>query len=278
MPRGGVLLKHAIGAVAVLTAPCLCGVVLARGVIAVADDQPRAHASVAGGVSLTPQRVERIARVGATGTATVTNGTGGTVRVRIRVRPWRQARGGVVTPDPRRTLSRQVSVKPSTFRLAAGARRSVAIRLKRHPPGGALFGGIDVLGVPAGAKPLNGIVPRYRLVGSLRMSPVKPVLRVRSGRLKVTGRSGRHALVLPVRNRGNTVEPITGRVTLIGPRGRRPNLLRPIRIVPRRTVNLTLGTYRGLLRGQPRGRYAIAVTLTQRGRTVLRSTRRFTLR
>jgi hypothetical protein len=125
---------------------------------------------------------------------------------------------------------------------------------------------------------LNGIVPRYRLVGSLRFNPVKPVVRVRTGHLTVTGRSGRHAVVLPVRNRGNTVEPVVGRVTLRGPGGARPNVLKPIRIVPRRTVNMTLGTYRGLLRGQPRGRYVISVTLTQRGRTVLRTTRRFTLR
>ncbi len=271
-------MKYAIGAVTVLVAPCLCGIVLAHGAIAVAKREPAARPSVATGLSLTPQRIETIARVGATGTVTVANGTGRPVRVTVRVRPWRQARSGVVTPDPRRTLRRQVAVSPSAFRLAAGARRTVSIRLRRHPSGGSLFGGIDVVGVPLGAKPLNGIVPRYRLVGSMRMSPAKPVLRVRSGGLKVTGRSGRHALVLPLRNRGNTVEPVTGRVTLMGPRGTRPNALKPIRIVPRRTVNLTLGTYRGLLRGQPRGRYAIAVTLTQSGHTVLRSTRRFTLR
>ena len=38
-------------------------------------------------------------------------------------------------------------------------------------------------------------------------------------------------------------------------------------------VNLTLGTYRGLLRGQRAGRYKLTVTLTQGGRRVLHSTR-----
>jgi hypothetical protein len=246
--------------------------------MAVADDKPAAHASAAGGLSLTPQRVERIARVGATASVTLVNTTGRPLRITVRVRPWRQARGGAVTPDTRRTLRRQVAVRPSAFKLAAGARRAVTVRLKRHPPGGSLYGGVDVVGVPVHAKPLNGIVPRYRLVGSLRLNPVKPVVRVRPGHLKVTGRSGRHALVLPVRNRGNTVEPVVGRVSLLGPNGTRANVLKPIRIVPRWTVSVTLGTYRGLLRGQPRGRYAIAVTLTQRKRTVLRTTRRFTLR
>jgi hypothetical protein len=270
--------KYAVGAVAVLAAPCLCGLVLANGVIAFADDQHAAHANAARGLSLTPQRVERTARVGVTGSVTLVNSTGRPLRITARVRPWKQARGGTVTPDTRRTLSRQVALSPSAFKLAAGAGRTVSIRLKRHPGGGSLYGGIDVVGVPVGAKPLNGIVPRYRLVGSLRLNPVKPVLRVRPGHLKVTGRSGRHALLLPVRNRGNTLEPVGGRVTLLGPSGTRLNTLKPIRIVPRRAVNLTLGTNRGLLRGQPRGRYAAAVTLTQGGRTVLRTTRRFTLR
>ncbi len=154
-------MKYAIGAVAVLAAPCLCGIVLAHGAIAVAKREPAARPSVAAGLSLTPQRVEKIARVGATGAVTVANGTGRPIRVTVRVRPWRQARGGVVTPDLRRTLRRQLAVSPSAFRLAAGVRRTVSIRLKRHPSGGSLFGGIDVVGVPVGAKPLNGIVPRY---------------------------------------------------------------------------------------------------------------------
>jgi hypothetical protein len=271
-------MKHAIGAAATLAVPCVCGVVLANGVIAVADDKATAPARATGGLSLTPQRVETTAHRGATGSVTVTNSTTRSLRITVRARPWRQARGGAVTPDTRRTLSRQLAARPSAFRLAAGARRTVSVRLKRHPSGGSLYGGIDVVGVPVNAKPLNGIVSRYRLVGSLRFNPVKPVMRVRPGHLKVTGRSGRHAVVLPVRNRGNTVEPVIGRVTLLGPSGTRPNVLKPVRIVPRRTVTVTLGTYRGLLRGQPRGRYAIAVTLTQSNRTVLRTTRRFTLR
>ncbi len=164
-------MKYAIGAVAVLATPCLCGIVLAHGTIAVAKRETAVRASAAGGLSLTPQRVERIARVGATGAVAVANSTGRTMRVRVRVRPWRQALGGAVTPDARRSLSREVAVGPSAFRLASGARRIVSLRLRRHPSGGSLYGGIDVVGVPMGAKPLNGIVPRFRLVGSLRLSP-----------------------------------------------------------------------------------------------------------
>ncbi len=270
-------MKHAVGAVAVLVIPCACGVVLARGATAVAEGGPAAQTSAAGGLSLTPQRVEHRARVGAAGTAIVANTTAKPIRVTIRIRPWIQARGGTVVPDAGRTLRRQVAARPSSFTLPPGARREVALRLLRHPSGGSLYGGIDVMGVPKGAKPINGVTPRYRLIGSLRLNPATPIHRVRAGTLKVTGRSGRHAVVLPVRNRGNTVEPVVGRVLLTGPHGTRLNAIKPIRIVPRRTVDVTLGTYHGLLRGQPRGRYAVAVTLMQKGRTVLHTTRRFTL-
>jgi hypothetical protein len=78
---------------------------------------------------------------------------------------------------------------------------------------------------------------------------------------------------LPVRNLGNTIEPISGRVVLSGPRGGRANVLKPTRVVPRRLVQMTLGTYRGLLRGRQPGRYRLSITLSQSGRTVLRTTR-----
>ena len=111
------------------------------------------------------------------------------------------------------------------------------------------------------------------MIGSLRLDPERPDLRVRAGSVKVTGPSGRHALVLALRNSGNTAEPITGQVTLAGAFGRRQSTLHPVRIVPRRLAHLTLGTYRGLLRGWPAGRYTLAVTLSQGGRVVLRTTR-----
>jgi hypothetical protein len=279
MTTGGEFMKLTGGAILVLAAPFACGVLLAHGAMAVAEGGGApARASGAGGLSLTPQIVEHRARVGAVGTAVIVNTTAKPVRITVRARSWTQSRGGMVSPDVHRSLGRQVAVTPSSFTLAAGARRQIALRLKRHPAGGSLYGALDVMGVPRGAVPVNGIIPRYRLIGSLRLDPAKPRMSVRAGRLKVTGRRGRHALVLPLRNRGNTVEPIAGAVILSGAHGIRPNRLRPLRIVPRRTVDLTLGTYRGLLRGQPRGRYSIAVRLVQAGRVVVHTTRRVTLR
>jgi hypothetical protein len=204
---------------------------------------------------------------------TVANTTEHTVRVTLRPRPWLQAVDGTVSPDPHRTLTRLVRMSPSSFTMSAGSRRTVRLTLRRHAPGGSLYGALDVSGVPRGVRLPNGITPRYRLIGSLRLNPRKPRARVRGGALRVTGRSGRHAILLPVRNVGNTVAPISGRVVLRGPSSERPNVLTPVRVVPRRLVTMTLGTYRGLLRGQRPGRYRVSITLSQSGRTILRTTR-----
>jgi hypothetical protein len=266
--------KLILGAGAVLAAPLFAGATLAGAVGSAAPVAVSATAATAaGGLSLTPSIAERQAKVGAATVVTVANTTGHTVRVTLRPRPWLQAANGTVSPDPHRTLARLVRASPSTFTMAARERRTIRLTLRRHPSGGSLYGALDLTGVPRGVRLPNGITPRYRLIGSLRLNPTTPRTRVRAGALRVTGRSGRHAMVMPVRNLGNTVEPITGRVRLIGPRGARPNVLKPVRVVPRRLIRMTLGTYRGLLRDQPAGRYRLSITLSQAGRTVLRTTR-----
>jgi hypothetical protein len=269
--------KLILGAGAVLAAPLFAGAALAGAVGSAAPRPavPAAPSSVpAGGISIIPQIVQHPARVGRSASVTVSNTTRHSVRVTVRPRPWLQAADGTVVPNPHRRLSRLIRTRPSTFTLAAGARRAVRLTLRRHPPGGSLYGALDVSGVPRGVRLPNGIAPRYRLIGSLRLDPAEPRLRVRAGALKVTGRRGHHAIAMPLRNLGNTVQPITGRVVMTGPRGkRRPNTLHAVRVVPRRSIRLTLGTYRGLLRGRPAGRHRLEITLRQGGRTVLHTTR-----
>jgi hypothetical protein len=264
--------KLILGAGVVLAAPLFAGAALA-GAVGSSAPRPAGTTAPAGGISITPQIVQRRAQVGRAATVTVSNTTRGSVRVTLRPRPWLQAADGTVVPDPHRRLNRLVRVRPSTFTLRAGTRRAVRLTLRRHPSGGSLYGALDVSGVPHGVRLPNGITPRYRLIGSLRFDPARPRMRVRAGAARVTGRSGRHAIVVPLRNTGNTVEPITGRVVLSGPGGSRPNTLPSVRVVPRRSIRLTLGTYRGLLRGQEPGRYRLEVTLRQAGRTVLHTTR-----
>jgi hypothetical protein len=268
--------KLILGAGAVLAAPLFAGAALA-GAVGSAAPRPSVPAAPSpaptGGISITPQFVQRGARVGRAASVTVSNTTRHTVRVTVRPRPWLQAADGTVVPNPHRRLGRLIRTRPSTFTLKAGERRAIRLTLRRHPPGGSLYGALDVSGVPRGVRLANGIAPRYRLIGSLRLDPAKPRMRVRAGAVKVTGRRGRHAIVMPLRNLGNTVQPISGRVVMTGPRGKRPNRLRSVRVVPRRSIRLTLGTYRGLLRGQPAGRYRLEITLRQGGRTVLHRTR-----
>ena len=267
-------MKLILGTGAVLAAPLFAGATLA-GAVGSAVPAPAASMSYAeaGGLSMTPSVVERRATVGGVAVVTVANTTEHTARVTLRPRPWLQAADGTVSPDPHRTLARLVQATPSTFTMAAGSRRAIRLTLRRHPSGGSLYGALDLSGIPRGVRLPNGITPRYRLIGSLRLNPAKTRTRVRVGALRVTGRSDRHAIVMPLRNLGNTVEPILGRVVLTGPRGERPNVLKPVRVVPRRLVRMTLGTYRGLLRDQPAGRYRLSITLSQAGRTVLRATR-----
>jgi hypothetical protein len=263
--------KLILGTGAVLAAPLFAGATLA-GAVGSAAPAPAVFAQ-GGGLSLTPTVGERRVDESRSSSATVANTTGHVVRVTIRPRPWLQAADGTVSPDPNRTLARLVRISPSNLTMPAHSRRTVRLTLRHHAPGGSLYGALDVSGVPRRVRLANGITPHYRLIGSLRLNPRKPRTRVAAGAPRVTGRSGRHAILLPVRNLGNTVEPISGRVVLSGPRGGRANVLKPTRVVPRRLVQMTLGTYRGLLRGRQPGRYRLSITLSQSGRTVLRTTR-----
>jgi hypothetical protein len=162
--------KLILGAGAVLAAPLFAGATLA-GAVGSAAPAPAAVAALGptGGLSLTPSTVQRKAKVGAASVVTVANTTEHTVRVTLRPRPWRQAADGTVSPDPHRTLSRLVRTSPSAFTMAPNSRRTVRLTLRRHPPGGSLYGALDLSGVPLGARLPNGIVPRYRLIGSLRL-------------------------------------------------------------------------------------------------------------
>lgn len=242
---------------------CLCGgVVLSQ---AAAEGGGSAHASQTGGVSITPQIFETRARRGSGGSVTVKNTTNGALRVTVRPRPWLQGRDGLVAADTRRTLSRQVRLTPSTFTLAKGAGQNVRLTLLKTS-GGSLYGGFEAVGVPQNNPVRNGIRVRYRLVSSLRFNPETRRLGVRVGSARETGRGRTRAILLSVRNTGNTVEPISGSVVLTGSGVTRPNTLKPVRILPRRTIPLTLGTMNGLLRGLRPGRYTLKVTLKQANR------------
>lgn len=244
--------RHLAGAVALAAAGLATG-----GVIAQADDAtPRAHAS-AGGVTLVPQTVEHTARKGSLGSITVKNTTTGTLKVAVRVRPWIQNRTtGQVNANYNVSLSRYIAAKASSFNLAAGASRNVSIVQRRRPPGGSLYAAIDVLGKPRHAKARNGIIPNYRIVGRLRANPASKRVSLRAGRIGYIGRGSGRQVVMPIRNTGNTLDPIGGSVTFTGPTGK-TNALKAITPIPGQVVNLIGGHISTFKRGKYTARWSI---------------------
>jgi hypothetical protein len=233
------------------------GLTLAAAAGGVATAATAGHAARAtGGLSLTPVIVEQKAAAGPLGPYTVTNRSRTALAVTVAARPWKQASNGSVQPDRRRSLP-GVSVAQPAFTLAPGQSQAVGVTVDAIPAAGALYGALEVIGLPLNAQKAKGVVLGYRLVGTLRLTPAVPVHKLRP-RAKVRGRT----LVLDVTNRGNTVDPVSADVTLEDPRGTRNPPVRPVRILPGRTVRL-LST-----RVQPHD-YRLIARLDQAGKRVI---------
>jgi hypothetical protein len=223
----------------------------------VAVPAAEAHAASTGGLSITPAILEHRANLGRVGSLTLNNTTRETLRVTVRVRPWIQQLSGMVFTDPTATLSTFVRPTVSSFTIAAGARRPVTLMMKRRTSAGSLYGNVDVVGKPLTTKGRKGIIPQFRLVSALRLTPKRPSLRLRTGAAQL--RSG--VVVLPVRNLGNTISPVSGNFRITGPSGR-SGAIKGVSILPGKLVTLGLGATRGM---KP-GAYTIAATLNQGGK------------
>jgi hypothetical protein len=256
----------------VLGAAIVAGLAATQIASAEAPSAPAAKAAQ-GGLSITPAILETTARSGASRSATVTNSTSRTLRVTVRARPWRQSSTGVVAANRRRTLG-AIRLSTTKFTLAAGARRVIGVRLRRVPSGRSQYGALDVVGKPARRR--RGINVAYRLVSSLRFNPPAGArrLRLRAGSTRVSGRGSSKALLLKVRNRGNTVDPVGGSVTITGSGGGRSGTISSVRILPGKVVAVRLASLRGLRKGT----YRASVTLTQARRNRLSATRTFRIR
>jgi hypothetical protein len=241
--------------------------VVAAGIAVTQIASAAPPAASQGGVSVSPASLAVTARAGATATATVSNTTAGTLAVTVTARPWRQAKSGAVSADRSRRL-RGVTVRARAFSLAPGASRTVRVRLGRVPAAGSLFGALDVIGKPARQR--RGVNVNYRLIGRLRFNPQRKRHRLAAGKAAVK----RKQLRLLVRNRGNTVDPVTGRVTISGPGGGRSSSIGAQSILPKRAVRVPLASTRGL---RP-GTYRATISLSQGGRTRLTTQKRFRIR
>jgi hypothetical protein len=221
-----------------------------------------------GGLSITPAVIEHTAARGDTAPIMVVNSTSQPLKITVTPRPWTQSRSGAVAPDRRRTLLSRLAVSVRSFTLPAGGRRTVTLSVKSVPASGSLYGSVETTGLPSGPTKKNGITAAYRLISTLRLNPpqTRRRLAVRASSLRLKGR----AIVLPVKNTGNTVSPVTGDVRIKGALGTRTETVRAGHILPGSTVDLGLGSTKGL----PAGTYTVSITLVQDGKKVLRSTRR----
>jgi hypothetical protein len=223
---------------------------------------PTATASAqSGGLSVTPASLEHTARRGTVGSLTLSNTTKETLKVSIVVRPGRPELFGNVIVDSRTTLSKYLRATRRSFRIGAGVKRPVSFRMRRGTGSGSLYGAVDIIGKPTNTKGRKGIIPNYRLISKIRLNAAKSK---RKYRLKTGGaqvRSG--VVVLPVRNLGNTIDPIGASYSISGPSGRN-GTAKAIAALPGKLVGLNLGASRGM----KKGRYTVTARVTQAGRTV----------
>lgn len=137
------------------------------------------------------------------------------------------------------------------------------------------YGAIEVTGVPGGRA--TGIKIAYRLVSSLRLDAPRGAqsFRAHGGSLIEQGSVKHGTLLLAVRNTGNTIVPVGGRVRISGSGHSLSANARAKVIVPGATVNVPLAELLGSL---PRGRYTVTVGLSQGGHGLGTVTRTIALR
>jgi hypothetical protein len=228
-------------------------------VIARADDAKPRAAAAEGGLKVGPVVIEKPAAAGAVATLTVANNSSKRVDVKLAARPWVQSSSGAVSLNRKKSLS-GIELSDTSFELAAHAHKDVAVTSSN---GASLYGGIEVIGLPDGAEDKDGVVLGYRLVSSLRLNPATPVLSLVASNPKVTGSGSKRAVVLPVKNAGNTVQPVSGSVSLKSALGTRNRDLDSLRILPGKRVNVLLSRTGALKPGS----YTATVRLTQGGKT-----------
>jgi len=243
--------RRAFAGVVVLAA------VAGGAVIARADNAKPAAAE--GGLKVGPVIIEKTAGAGPLGPMTVTNNSSKSVDVTVAARPWVQSSSGVVTANRRRSLS-GIQLSDTKFALAAHTSKAVTVTATT---GASMYGAVEVIGIPDGAEDKDGVVLGYRLVASLRLLPATPEYDLAAGSPKVTGKGADRAVVLPVKNAGNTIEPVKGSVSLKSALGTHQDDLDALRILPGKRVNVLLSKVKSLKPGS----YTVTVRLTQGGKT-----------
>jgi hypothetical protein len=220
-----------------------------------------------GGLSLTPALIEHNAQAGTLATVTVANRSAAPLAVTVTPRPWTQNDAGKVSPNRKKTLP-GVSVSQSKFTLAPGAEQQLAVTLGAVPSGGFEYGGLEVIGLPTDATTRKGLVLGYRVVGTVRVLPNSPKASLKAGKIKAT----KGAATLPIKNTGNTIDPVTGSLSVKDAAGTRNITVQAVKILPGNTIQLPLGSK------LTKGTATAKVALKQRGKTALSFTKKFTVK
>ena len=215
-----------------------------------------------GGLYVSSATIEAPAKAGAYGPFTVANQSGADMTVTVAPRQWTQAASGDVSPNRRGGLS-GVSVSASSFTLKAGEKRDLTVNVSSIPSAGALYGALEVVGLPSDAATRKGLVLGYRVVSAIRLLPAAPKPGVSAGTIK----AAKGTATLPIKNTGNTLDPVSARIDVKTARGTQ-RVSSTVKILPGKTIQLSLGKLQ-------KGSASAKITLRQKGKVLVNSTKKF---
>lgn len=220
-----------------------------------------------GGLSLSPAVIEvKNAPSGPLGSILVANRSTTALSVTVTPRPWLQSAAGKVSPNRKAKLA-GITVGESAFTLAPGAEKQVSATLNGTPANG-LYGALEVVGLPTDLAKRKGLVVGYRVVGALRFLPGVPKASLTAGKIKAS----KGTAVLPVKNTGNTIDAVTGSVSVKSALGTKNLTVQAVKILPGNTINIPLATKLS------KGSATAKVTLNQRGKKALELNKKFTVK
>lgn len=226
-----------------------------------------AAAQAEGGLAVIPGTIEvKAGTTGPLGTMKIANRSAAPLTVTVTPRQWTQDAAGKVAPNRRSTLG-GVSIGEASFTLAAGAEKDVPVNVASAPANG-LYGAVEVVGLPADVKTRKGLVLGYRVVAPFRLAPATPKTGISAGKIK----PGKGTALLPIKSTGNTLDAVSGTVSVKDSRGTRNLTIAPVKILPGKTVNIPLGTK------LQKGSATAKVTLKQKGKTALSLSKKFTVK
>ncbi len=234
-----------------------------------------ALASGSGSVSLSPPLLTHVAAVGGIGSMTVANGTAQTLKTSVSVHPWLQGPTGLASPNQSVSVS-DVRVSASSFTLGPGSSKVISLSLVKVPAQGSVYANVDVVALPTKRSVLPGAVNfGYRLIGSLRVTPVHARYGARVVGVVVRGNHRSGSVALAITNTGNTLASSGGSLYFKSGRAGANASVSPINIVPGATVDAPVYSLNGTL---PAGNYAMTGPLLMSGHHVANVHTGFTLR